>query len=110
MKNLIFAITLLLSTTVFGFANTPDLGDDSLVKIEQTNEFILIEFLRDSDVLTKRQIRIFDEKGKEIFKSKARKYEKITEINMTNVKDGKYMILMVLEDKLVDFQFVKQGR
>ena len=28
---------------------------------------------------------------------------------MTNVKEGTYMILMVLEDKLVDYQFVKEA-
>jgi len=109
MNRLITVLAFLIFGSVLSLANNPYNSDDSIIKVEQTNEFVLIEFLRDSDLLTKRQIRIFDEDGKEIFRSKARKYEKITEINMTNVKEGTYMILMVLEDKLVDYQFVKEA-
>lgn len=108
MNKFILSLAILVFTTTVALANTPDYNDDSIIKFEQIDDKVVIEFLRDSDLLTKRAIRIFDERGREIFKSKARKYEKITEINMTNVKEGKYMILMVLQDKLVDIQFVKE--
>ncbi len=110
MNKLIITIALSLLTSLIAIASTPPTsGDDSIVRIDQIEEKVMIEFLRESDLLTKRPIRIFDEEGREIFKAKARKFEKITEINMSNVKQGTYIIQMVLRDKLIDYHFVKEG-
>ncbi len=109
MNKLFGTLALILFTVAIAFGNNPGINPESLVKVDKTEQKVLIEFLRDSDVLTKRPILIFNEDGKEIFKAKARKFEKITEINMTNVKEGTYLILMVLEDEVVEFQFEKKA-
>ena len=109
MSKLLGTLAIILFSVAIAFGNNPTTTPGSLVKVDKTEEKVLIEFLRDSDLLTKRPILIFNEDGKEIFKAKARKFEKITEINMANVKEGTYTIMMVFTDEVVDFKFEKKG-
>ncbi len=101
------ACLVLLSITSIEASNI-DPADETILKVDQIDNKVLIEFLRDSDLLMKRPILIFDDRGNQIFKSNAKKHEKITEINMTNVKEGNYTIKMVLADKSIDIAFTKE--
>lgn len=110
MNKLFAIITLVLFGAFAAFGNTnPNNDDETIVKVETTEETVLIEALREADFLTTRPIAIYSENGKRIFKSKARKFEQITEINMANVKEGNYIIKIKFEDKVVDIPFEKKA-
>ncbi len=109
-KSIVFAIVSILSMNMLVASNgdpvVPSRAAD-ILDVKSIEDFVIIDFLRSKDLDLKRPIYIYNAKGKRIFKSNAGKREKITELNMTQLKQGKYIIETVIGNHTIQIKYEK---
>lgn len=99
--------------TLGGFYSNADLLAEtsepltSSIEYEVEDDFITIDFLRESDLAYKRMIEVYNHRGKRIFKSWAYPNEKISELNMRQLKAGQYLVRIILRDGYSELNYVK---
>ncbi len=77
------------------------------VVFELKDDFIFITYTDHSDLLIRRPIEVFNERGKRIFRCQTKKMEKITELNMQQLKEGRYYVRTIVDDVVYKQTFTR---
>ncbi len=80
---------------------------NQLVVFEVEDDYIMIEYMEGVELDERRQINIFNAKGKRVFKTKTLRREKITELNMHQMRPGKYIIETKVGNKIYRKKYTK---
>ncbi len=93
MRAIIPMLTFLFAfTSTYAEMTNPINPPVAAVQFDLQKEFVFITFSDKVAIEKKCLIEVFNEKGKRIFKSKTKKGEKISELNMHQLKQGTYLI------------------
>ncbi len=108
MKVLIPMLTFLFAfTSMHAINSDPVKPLAAAVQIDLQKDFVFITFSDKIAIEEKCLIEVFNEKGKRIFKSKTRRGEKISELNMKQLKAGTYLIQTTVAETIYRETFRK---